>query len=55
MTASASRLPLRLAVVAPNTFCVLMLRMRMGVSAKLKFMKFTAAITMISSEKQMSR
>jgi hypothetical protein len=32
-----------------------MLRMRMGVSASEKFMKFTAAITTISSEKQMSR
>ena len=55
MTASASRLPLRLAVDAPNTFCVLMLRMRSGVSASVKFMKLTAAIMTINSEKQMSR
>ena len=55
MTASTNKLALSLAAVAPNTFWVLMLRMRIGVSASVKFMKFAAAITTISSEKQISR
>ena len=42
-------------VVAPNTFCVLMLLMRIGVSARVKFMKLMAATMIIRNDTQMSR
>ena len=54
-TDSATKLIRSEPVVAPNTFWVLMLRTRMGVSASEKFMKFIVATTTIRNETQMSR
>ena len=42
-------------VVAPNTFCVLMLLIRIGVSASEKFIKLIAAMMTMRNDTQISR
>ena len=54
-TDSAIRLRRSERVVAPNTFWVLMLLMRIGVSASEKFMKLMVAITTIRKEIHINR
>jgi len=54
-TASEIRLMRSEPTVAPNTFCVLMLFTRIGVSARVKFMKLMVAMMTMRNETHNNR